>query len=338
MKALRQIIIMAAAALVMASCDDESMNLDKTRIRTVTGDVNVVMTDSSYRLSWELPEIYTDKGNRALASNPEQAAVSYDVYLAPAYTNDTLVFITTVDCCGVELLFSEIEEELANFIGYRFGVSLSGSDMSNNNTVCYSMVQTGNNNTIDEKFETFNHWFTERQKNTGNDVVENDYIAKIESKSNSEYWDVQFCNVFRGLKNQKTIGNTFKLSFKVKWEGESSNPAYFTIYTGKYFYKKESKSYFQNSDDQWKTEINTQLTFENGWGDMNNKYQATRNEWTTVEFTGAIGELGTDIIAIQISLSGYYPEKYLNPNGTFSFKNMTVEIGDEVVAEYFMEK
>ena len=62
MKTLR-LIFMAAAALLVASCDDDSMNIDKVRISGVYGFDHVKVEDRGdvYNLSWEPCTVSTDR-------------------------------------------------------------------------------------------------------------------------------------------------------------------------------------------------------------------------------------------------------------------------------------
>jgi hypothetical protein len=335
MKAFNLILI--AGALVVASCDDESMNLDKARIVNVVSrsEVNVELIDSIYQLSWEQPEIYTQRG-AAIAAG--KGCFSYDVCLSPAYTTDTLVFIKTVDSCGAVLLHREVEDALGRFSSYvqdyRFCVCLSDTTIPNNQP-CYSAVQMANNNTISRFYETYNHWFTQGVDASVNDNNE----AVIESKSNKDVWDVQFCNVFHGLNNQSQ-GNRFSLSFDIKWIGDSprNKEAYLTIYTGKYVKKKGSDILVPDNDQQW-SDANTQLIFDDGLVEtMSIPYSIEKYQWERITFEGEIGEMGADIIAIQINLSGYEGNgvKHTNTDGTFYIRNMEVRINDEISVEYFM--
>ena len=334
MKTLQLIFMALAATLVVASCDDESMNLDKAQVEKVISrnEVNVELTRIGYQLSWEHPAISTQSGYSAFAG--DNARLSYDVYVAPAYTIDTLVFITTVDSCGVELSNEEVNaalDSIGNYVqDFVFGVRLSGSDIPNNK-VFYSAAQIVDNNVVSYYYETYNRWFTEGARanvNDNNEVV-------IESESNKDIWDVQFCNVFHCLKNQ-TQGKRFNLSFDIRWNDDyyRSITSYLTIYTGKYV-RKNSNDLVFDPDLQW-SDANTQLLFKNGMEDMGDNYEVTSN-WSKVQFEGTIGEMGADIIAIQINLSGYERNgvKHTNTDGTFHIKNVIVRIDDEIAAEYF---
>jgi|GEM_PF-4424514 len=346
MKTLQLIFMALAATLVVASCDDDSMNLDKARIKEVSdyGNVSVVVRDSSYLLSWKLPEIFTDKGHIAIAGNT--GSPSYDVYLTTTLA-DTAIYLKTVDSCSAELKFSEVKDALGQskkFVSnYMFGVSLKGTNIYND-MLCCSPVQMANNDTICSSIESYNYWFIDDRTGINNNVSvnENNEVV-IESKSNTDPWIMQFCNVFHGLKNQ-TEGKHFKLSFDIKWQPDKKkykNPS-ITIYTAKYGMKNGIVSAL-NSDLQWDLEYNTQLIFQNGvgWGDMGKHYEVD-TKWEKISFEGTIGEMGADIISIQINLSGYSEGedgKILHPNddGTFYIKNIAVEIDGEVVAEYFTE-
>ena len=335
MKAFNLILI--AGALVVASCDDESMNLDKARIVNVVSrsEVNVELIGSVYQLSWEQPEIYTQRG-AAIAAG--KGCFSYDVCLSPAYTTDTLVFIKTVDSCGAVLLRREVEDALGRFSSYaqdyRFCVCLSDTTIPTIQPF-YSAVQMANKNTISRFYETYNHWFTQKSVDAS---VNGNNEAAIRSESNEDIWDVQFCNVFHGLKNQAQ-GNRFSLSFDIKWIGDSprNKEAYLTIYTGKYVKKKGSDILVPDDDLAW-SEANTQLIFDDGLVEtMNRRYIVYRSEWKKITLEGEIGEMGADIIAIQINLSGYERNgiKYLNTDGTFIIRNMVVRMDNEISAAYF---
>ena len=64
-----------------------------------------------------------------------------------------------------------------------------------------------------------NEWYTYGKKSspyTTNSIGE----AVINVPEAGDGWDVQFCNIFHNVEGQ-TIDNEFKLSFDVKWEGET---------------------------------------------------------------------------------------------------------------------
>ena len=335
MKTLQSIFMALAATLVVASCDDESMNLDKVQVEKVISrsEVNVELTRIGYQLSWEQPDIFTQSGYSAFAG--DNASLSYDVYLAPAYTTDTLVFIRTVDSCGVELSNEEVNAALDSISDYVqdfvFGVRLSGSDIPNNK-VCYSAVQIVDNNAVSYYYKEYNRWFMEgaRAKVNENNEVE------IASKGNKDIWDVQFCNVFHCLKNQAQ-GKRFSLSFDIKWKTDdySYTTPCLTIYTGKYV-RAKGNTLGVDYDLQW-NDANTQLIFKDGLLETMEQPYTVSNYWKTITLEGEIGEMGADIIAIQINLSGYEMNgtKHLNTDVTFTIKNVIVRIDDEIAAEYF---
>ena len=338
-----QLIFMAAAMLVMASCDDESMNLDKARVGEASnnGKLSVVLHGDSYLLSWKMPDIRTDKESVAIVGKPE--SLSYDVWLVSA-VSDTSVYIKTVDSCSTELSFSEVEDALDQFdddvSNYRFGVSMANTSISNT-LRCYSPVLMVDSKTVNSLFEAYNYWFFDDLTKKNEVIVNEKNEVVIESKSNGELWNMQFCNVFRGLRNQAK-GKHFKLSFDIKWvpDKKTYKTPSLMIYTAKYAMKNGLIAF--NEDLQWNETNNTQLIFDEGFYEAMNRRYVVDTKWGKINYEGTIGEMGADIIAIQINLSGYNSGDegeimHPNDNGTFYIRNIEVEIDGEVVAEYFME-
>ena len=163
--------------------------------------------------------------------------------------------------------------------------------------------------------------------------VTDDGITKIrlgEISQDANASAVQFCILLDALRGQiDALGKTFKLSFDVKWESDDSDVASFSIFTGKQSLLEMNSNY----EYQWDEDVNNELVFENGLrNQFETEYTAT-DDWNRYEVEGIIGENGKYYIGIQMNLAGYEKNgvKIINKPGTFSFKNITVEIDGEQV-------
>ncbi len=142
MKTLRLIYMAVAAIFLVASCDDDSMNTDKVKVSTVFGNdkVEVVVTDTSYNLSWEPYTIYAG-GRLAICTQ-------YDVFVTPVYFDDTQKelyepphhwhLITTVDSCCAQVSKNSVDTIFDDNSYFAFCVFPSGIDLyyaSDNNFI-----------------------------------------------------------------------------------------------------------------------------------------------------------------------------------------------------------
>ena len=150
-------------------------------------------------------------------------------------------------------------------------------------------------------------------------------------------WDAQFCNVFRGVTGQN-YGNQFTLSFDVKWlSSDGYDTTKIFLLTGKL--PEYSTDYHE--DYQWNADNNTELEFEGGfWSGQNKSYDVINGEWVHVEWGGTIGDAGTEYIGIQINMMTTIsdPEtevKYCQSAGTFQFRNVTAQFGNNTTLKFF---
>lgn len=142
MKTLRLIYMAVAAIFLVASCDDDSMNTDKAKVSTVfgNGQVKVVVTDTSYNLSWEPYTIYAG-GRLAICTQ-------YDVFVTPVYFDDTKKelyepplhwhLITTVDSCCARVSKNSVDAIFDDNSYFAFCMFPSGIDLyyaSDNNFI-----------------------------------------------------------------------------------------------------------------------------------------------------------------------------------------------------------
>lgn len=129
MKTLRLIYMAVAAIFLVASCDDDSMNTDKAKVSDVfgNGQVKVVVTDTSYNLSWEPYTIYAG-GRLAICTQ-------YDVFVTPVYFDDTREYygnpdqwhpVTTVDSCCARVSKNSVDAIFDDNSYFAFCVFPSG--------------------------------------------------------------------------------------------------------------------------------------------------------------------------------------------------------------------
>ncbi len=129
-KTIQSIIIAAAAIFHVASCDDDSMNTDKAKVSDVFGNdkVEVVVTDTSYNLSWKPYTIYAG-GRLAICTQ-------YDVFVTLVYFDDTQkelyeplhywYLITTVDSCCARVSKNSVDAIFDDNSYFAFCVFPSG--------------------------------------------------------------------------------------------------------------------------------------------------------------------------------------------------------------------
>lgn len=128
MKTLRLINVMAAVALLVASCGDWDSDMEKARITSIGnyGEVRVYVSDGNYRLSWDQPEIYTNKGYLAVSS---EETLAYDIYVTSGFGGESFKFVKKVNAQNANLTFSEVAEALGSLsngtYGFMFCVRLS---------------------------------------------------------------------------------------------------------------------------------------------------------------------------------------------------------------------
>ena len=169
-------------------------------------------------------------------------------------------------------------------------------------------------------------------KQYGDVPTTDEFIIDI-PQATSEPWNVQFCNIFHGLKGQKK-GNQFVLTFDVMWSGyndemlndeSDNNETKFYIMTG----KSIIGGYDDIHEDYQFSAENTELIdvegvdIENSWFSQAQGILKTipNGEWTTVTYKGTIGEKGAEYIGIDMWLAYGV--------GSFYFKNVNVKIGNE---------
>ena len=171
-----------------------------------------------------------------------------------------------------------------------------------------------------------NEWYTYGKKSspyTTNSIGE----AVINVPEAGDGWDVQFCNIFHNVEGQ-TMDNEFKLSFDVKWEGETgAESVLFYIWPGQNKYYNDEGNTVEVHDDYQIDESNTEILFDEVFGTILQRTYTATSEWTHIEWGGTIGEKGTDYIGIQMNLAD------VNGNnvGKFYFKNMEVQFGENVL-------
>ncbi len=128
MKTLRLIYMVAAVALLAASCGEWDSDLEKARITNFGnyGEVRVYVTDGSYHLSWDQPEINTNKRYLAVGS---EGALRYDIYVTTGYGVESMNFVKKVNAQSADLTFAEVAEALGTFpddtYGFMFCVRMS---------------------------------------------------------------------------------------------------------------------------------------------------------------------------------------------------------------------
>ncbi len=165
-------------------------------------------------------------------------------------------------------------------------------------------------------------WFTDGYLASYETPYVTNDVACIQVIDQGDPWSVQFCTMLQGLEGQ-TEGNQFKLSFDVAFTPDNTgfDFANIQILTNKPYGLDGFEN--PNGDNQW-TGYNTEVlvdgfyqypTFEVG------------EDYKTFVYEGEIGEMGENCIGIQINLGGNV--------GTFHFKNIAIEMDNEVVAGCF---
>ena len=124
---------------------------------------------------------------------------------------------------------------------------------------------------------SFNEWYT--YGSMSNPYFEsNDGSVSIYVPEGGNNWDLAFCNIFHNVDGQ-SVGNKFKLSFDVKWIGESSaESAQFHIFSGlNYYTNDEGYTVFVHKDDyQFNATENTEILFVGDFlANMDSLYTAT---------------------------------------------------------------
>ena len=128
MKTLRLIYMVAAVALLAASCGEWDSDLEKARITNFGnyGEVRVYVADGSYHLSWDQPEINTNKRYLAVGS---EGALRYDIYVTTGYGVESMNFVKKVNAQSADLTFAEVAEALGTLpddtYGFMFCVRMS---------------------------------------------------------------------------------------------------------------------------------------------------------------------------------------------------------------------
>ena len=333
MKAHKLILAALAALFVMQACDEPE--IDRAAITNV--DVNnIVLVEqqvNAYCLSWAAPEITTNHGKAYANSYDIYAAQKADTVFKKIKTvSGTWAIVTYDELTG---LFKENESfDASDINSIVFGVCVTGLQTS----MCYSDYDfyLDTDNELNYNYQGVNRWFvcgeeSKEGRKQGNVAVVD---VKIEDK-NANPWAVQFCNVFHNLKKQ-VEGAKFTLRFEVLWDSETSDAASYAILNGTD--PKVDGDKLLHDDYQWSEEENTELLFEGGyWKGQNQTHIAHKGIWTPVEWGGVVGEKGVEYIGVQLNLARPN-EKYEVNNGTFYFRNITVEIEGDIVASYFMDR
>ena len=145
--------------------------------------------------------------------------------------------------------------------------------------------------------------------------------AAADGFSNSNFDDVQLCNIFHGMEGQ-TEGSSFKLTFEIYSDNESNKPAHVVIYTGKQTgCTPEIHAYGMFSNNK------TELLDAEGQSINLKDVEVVKGQWNAVTLEGEIGEAGEDYIGISICMGGY-----ANNVGNFYIRNINVEIDGATVA------
>ena len=132
MKTLRFILMAAAAMLVVATCDDDSMNMDKTRISANVefDSLYVYPTPTTYVLQWSQPKYKTDHGSTVLSDGSNNVQIEYEVWLKKENGDDVL---NTKLNTKVETGVSEKTGEIYNYTTVTIE-ELKGQGLLENNT------------------------------------------------------------------------------------------------------------------------------------------------------------------------------------------------------------
>jgi len=139
-------------------------------------------------------------------------------------------------------------------------------------------------------------------------------------ESSNNQWKAQL--ITPSWKKIGKEGDSFKLSFDVMYEGSGASPR-FRIASGKTF--PWNADFQQGSGD-----FNTQIVDQDGNAVIyDDDFALTAGQWVSYSYDHFIGELGADSIRLEIDY-GCEP-------GTYSFKNVKLEVAGKVVAEYFKE-
>lgn len=123
-----KLILAALAALLLASCNDDS-NDDKIRINGFANENATIMvdiTDGTYQLYWESP-IFSTNRNDAIGS----PMVKYDVYVKQAGSYLAETKIATVEGSWLNIAVDKVSEALNGAQDFEFVVRMADESLSN---------------------------------------------------------------------------------------------------------------------------------------------------------------------------------------------------------------
>ena len=123
-----KLILAALAALLLASCDDDS-NDDKIRIAGFANENATVMvdiTDGTYQLYWESPIFFTNR-NHAIGS----PIVKYDVFVKQAGAFLAETKIATVEGSWLNIAADKVSDALDGAQDFEFVVRMADESLSN---------------------------------------------------------------------------------------------------------------------------------------------------------------------------------------------------------------
>ena len=122
-----KLILAALAALLLASCDDDS-NDDKIRINGFANENATVMvdiTDGTYQLYWESPIFFTNR-NDAIGS----PIVKYDVFVKQAGAFLAETKIATVEGSWLNIAADKVSDALDGAHDFKFVVRMADASLS----------------------------------------------------------------------------------------------------------------------------------------------------------------------------------------------------------------
>lgn len=316
MKTLKFLLGILLSSAIIA-CDEED---EKTVVNNIYygGAVTVEKYGDEFELSWTKPMVYTNKGTAIFTQ------IEYNVYAKTPNSTD-LYFIKTVDWEYTTITEQELQNaidgdvqylqffvEIQNPIDLKYEGSYCVSDIYDVNLNNYNPEYVVNygNATVDLEFTDYNRWFVYCYGTYAIDDVntrQNEMAKIIVPEGVSNFWDVNFCNIFSGLAEQE-YGNEFSMSFDVFWNSSAAQDStYIHIWSG------------MNTNYQFSSENTELLREDDPYYAFNTHYAVANNEWTHISCDGIIGEKGAERIGIQMYMAEFA--------GTFYIANMNVRMG-----------
>ncbi len=183
--------------------------------------------------------------------------------------------------------------------------------------------------------QILNEWFTSGALAEPLEIGDDGSAVVVVSDA-GDPWSVEFCNVFHDVNGQEE-GNSFSLTFDVKWESlsdEDATTGYFLVgHTSAP--DEDGDLVYVHDDYQWSNEYFELLDVEGTTfpSSINAPFTVNKGEWTTISFEGTIGEVGEDYIGIQLNLGDLDG----NTVGTFYFKNVKVQFHNNVLSFYSLQ-